>query len=146
MSLKNTLYSCGLIYEIVSNIPKVGLEVLLVYGMSTCWSSLCCLCFPGLGGAGGEGNPGPHGSSRGQRRDPGWRDVHREIHPRSSGGGEHPKPGEAATGENAQTLWNTNSPFHSAKRVQALHESFYTFTAAFSYWKAERLFLLFRHD
>lgn len=30
MSLKNTLYSCGVTYEIVSNIPKVSKSVVAV--------------------------------------------------------------------------------------------------------------------
>lgn len=53
---------------------------------------------PGLGGTRGEGNVGPHGCSWGQRGNSGWRNLHREIHAGSSGGGEHPQSGEATTG------------------------------------------------
>lgn len=108
MSLKNTLYSCAVIYEIVSNIPKVHRDVLqssladrIVH--ASAFVFILPLFCPGLRGAGGEGNLGPHGGSRGQRGDSGWRDLHREVHPRSPGGGEHPESGEAATGRTAQT-------------------------------------------
>lgn len=53
---------------------------------------------PGLRGARGAGNLGPHGCSWGQRGDSGWRNLHREIHTGSSGSGEHPQSGEATTG------------------------------------------------
>lgn len=113
MSLKNTLYSCGVTYDIVSNIPKVQPISRNAIWFSTTVSDEGCslhvwkitrLVFlfspplPGLGGTRGEGNIGPHGCSWRQRGDSGWRNLHRKIHTGSSGGREHPQPGEATTG------------------------------------------------
>lgn len=128
MSLKNTLYSCGVTYEIVSNVPKVRLFASVSGKILSCltlsihynqfgWryvlSSPLCLCLPtlaGLGGARREGNVGPYGCTRGQWGDTGWRNLHRKIHTGCSGGGEHPQFGEATTGaalSNMFTRWNT---------------------------------------
>lgn len=113
MSLKNTLYSCGVIYEIVSNIPKVLLEVhaykymnfktrrfmnILLKTQRFIFVIIYSSVFPGVRGARGEGDLSPHGCSRGQRRNSGWGDVHREIHQRSFGSGEYFEFGEATTG------------------------------------------------
>lgn len=114
MSLKNTLYSCGVTYEIVSNIPKVQIwfSAIICYSITTSNENnflnilqtisvgvdVSSLFILGLRRARGEGNLGPHGCSWWQWGDPGWRNLHREIYTWSFGSGEHPQSGEVTAG------------------------------------------------